>query len=351
MDRCGRFLTAIHGRIGPVADVTERMLALLSTLQTGSAYSGEDLARRLGSSPRTLRRDIERLRGYGYPVETRPGPGGYYRLRAGRTMPPLLLDDDEAIATLLGLAALGATGPATAGGLDDAATRAYGKIDQFLPARLRPRVAAIRAGLDTGRRVAPGVSPEHLATLAAASADREIVTFTYTDVRGVTSPRRVHPYRQIHQHLRWYLLAWDTGRADWRVFRVDRVGELLRTGARYEPRPLPADSAVDYLQRGLDAGKQRVDLLVAAPPERVADVLAYQHAEIAAHDDRHTAVTVRLDTWQWLVGALAFLDTGFTVTAPAGFLAGFETFARRLLAAVTDRPGTRPDDNRPHRSG
>lgn len=327
-----------------MADVTERMLALLSTLQTGGAYSGADLARRLDTSPRTLRRDIERLRGYGYPVETRPGPGGYYRLRAGRTMPPLLLDDDEAIATLLGLAALGATGPATAGGLDDAANRAYGKIDQFLPARLRPRVAAIRAGLDTGRRAAPAVSPDHLATLAAATAEREIVTFTYTDGRGATSPRRVHPYRQIHQHLRWYLLAWDTGRADWRVFRVDRVGELRRTGARYEPRPLPADSAVEYLQRGLDAGKQRVDLRVAAPPERVADVLTYQHADIAAHDDRHTSVTIRLDTWQWLVGALAFLDTDFILRAPADFTIGFETFARRLLAAVTDGPGARLDE-------
>ncbi|WP_328393528.1 helix-turn-helix transcriptional regulator [Nocardia sp. NBC_00416] len=332
-----------------MADVTERMLALLSTLQTGGVYSGAELARRLDSSPRTLRRDIERLRRYGYPVETRPGPGGYYRLRAGRTMPPLVLDDDEAIATLLGLAALGATGPATAGGLDDAATRAYGKIDQFLPARLQPRVAAMRAGLDTGRHSAPGVSPEHLATLAAAIADREIVTFGYTDVRGATSLRRVHPYRQIHQHLRWYLLAWDTGRTDWRVFRVDRLSELLNTGARYELRPLPADTAVDYLQRGLDTGKRRVDLLVAAPPERVADALAYQHAEIAAHDDRHTSVTVRLDTWQWLVGVLAFLDTDFTVAAPAGFLSGLETFARRLLAAVTDPPGTQLDDNRSRR--
>ncbi|WP_327151249.1 helix-turn-helix transcriptional regulator [Nocardia sp. NBC_01329] len=325
-----------------MADVTERMLALLSTLQTGRAYSGDELARRLGSSPRTLRRDVERLRGYGYPVETRPGPGGYYRLRAGRTLPPLHLDDDEAIATLLGLAALGATGPAAAGGLDDAATRAYGKIDQFLPARLRPRAAAIRASLDTRRSAAPAVAPEHLATLAAAIADRETVVFAYTDARGRASTRRVHPYRQIHQHLRWYLLAWDTGRADWRVFRADRVTELLRTGAHYEPRPLPADSAVGFLQRGLDIGKQRVDVLVAAPLERVVDALAYQHAELTAYDAEHTAVTVRLDTWQWLVGALAFLDTDFTISAPADFLAGYETFAKRVLAAVAARSASCP---------
>lgn len=330
-----------------MADVTERMLALLSTLQTGRAYSGAELAGRLGISPRTLRRDVERLRGYGYPVETRPGPGGYYQLRAGRTLPPLLLDDDEAIAALLGLAALGATGPAAEGGLDDAATRAYGKLDQFLPARLRPRAAAIRASLETGRQHAPGVAAEHLATLAAAIADREIVTFTYRGARGGGGARRVHPYRQIHQHLRWYLLAWDTGRADWRVFRADRMTELLRTGAHYEPRPLPADSALEYLRRGLAIGKRRVELRVAAPPERVADVLAHQHADIAAHDGRHTAVTVWLDTWQWVVGALAFLDSDFTVTAaPAEFLAGYETFARRVLAAVTDRPTAGPEDDR-----
>lgn len=131
-----------------MADVTERMLALLSTLQTGRSFSGEELTRRLSVSPRTLRRDVDRLRGYGYPVETQPGPGGYYRLAAGRTMPPLVLDDDEAVATLLALASLAAIepptkgGPYTVGGIDDAATRAYGKLDQFLPARLRPRVAA-----------------------------------------------------------------------------------------------------------------------------------------------------------------------------------------------------------------
>ncbi|WP_459546625.1 helix-turn-helix transcriptional regulator [Nocardia sp. X0981] len=322
-----------------MADVTERMLSLLSTLQTGRAYSGDELARRLGISPRTLRRDVERLRGYGYPVQTRPGPGGYYQLRAGRTLPPLLLDDDEAIATLLGLAALGATGPATEGGLDDAATRAYGKIDQFLPARLRPRAAAIRASLETGYQRAPGVPPERLATLGAAIAHREVVTFTYRGGHGDSKTRRVHPYRQVHQHLRWYLLAWDTGRADWRVFRLDRMTELLRTGAHYPPRSLPADSALDYLRRGLTVGKQRVELRIALPPERVADALIHQHADIAADDDQHTTVTVWLDAWPWILSALAFLDSEFTVTAaPADFFTGYETFAGRLRAAVTDRP-------------
>ena len=153
-----------------MADVTERMLALLSTLQTGRSFSGEELTRRLSVSPRTLRRDVDRLRGYGYPVETQPGPGGYYRLAAGRTMPPLVLDDDEAVATLLALASLAAIGPSTEGGIDDAATRAYGKLDQFLPARLRPRVASIRASLETSPQRAPSVTAHQFSIVAEAIA-------------------------------------------------------------------------------------------------------------------------------------------------------------------------------------
>ncbi|WP_261379848.1 helix-turn-helix transcriptional regulator, partial [Rhodococcus rhodochrous] len=152
-----------------MADVTERMLALLSILQTGRAIGGDKLARRLQVSRRTLRRDVDRLRGYGYPVETRSGPGGFYRLASGRSMPPLVLDDDEAVAVLLGLGTLAATGPAE-GGLDDAATRAYGKLDQFLPARLRPRVAAVRGAVETSALQAPSVSAELLGTVAEAIA-------------------------------------------------------------------------------------------------------------------------------------------------------------------------------------
>ncbi|MFC7584879.1 helix-turn-helix transcriptional regulator [Nonomuraea antimicrobica] len=138
-----------------MADVTERMLALLSTLQTGRPFSGEELASRLAVSPRTVRRDVERLRGYGYPVETQPGPGGFYRLVAGRTMPPLVLDDDEAIAVLLGLATLAAVRSDEDGSLDDAATRAYGKLDQFLPARLRPRAPRCAPGWRPGSSAHP----------------------------------------------------------------------------------------------------------------------------------------------------------------------------------------------------
>lgn len=319
-----------------MADVTRRMLALLSTLQTGRHFSGEELTRRLGVSPRTLRRDVDRLRGYGYPVETRPGPGGFYRLAAGRSLPPLALDDDEAVATLLALAFLAAVGPSAEGGIDDAATRAYGKLDQFLPARLRPRVTSIRASLETSHQPAPSMAARQLAIVADAIARRETMTFTYIDARGERTDRRVEPYRQVHHLLRWYLMAWDVGRDDWRFFRLDRVTEPRRTGSRYAPRPLPADSASAYLRQGLDKDKQAVRLLIDAPAADVVDALKFQDAEIHAVGDHRTSVDLALDSWQWLVLSLAFLDADFRIDAGSSFAAACRAFGERLLAATTD---------------
>ncbi|GGO60568.1 helix-turn-helix transcriptional regulator [Nonomuraea cavernae] len=316
-----------------MADVTGRMLALLSTLQTGRPFSGEELASRLAVSPRTVRRDVERLRGYGYPVETQPGPGGYYRLVAGRTMPPLVLDDEEAIAALLGLATLASASSDEDGTLDDAATRAYGKLDQFLPARLRARATALRAGLETGRQRAPGVNTEVLAGLAEAISGREVVSFDYTDQHRTAGRRRVEPHRQIHLHLRWYLLGWDLDRRDWRVFRIDRVTDLVRTGVHHPARGLPADTALSYLRQGLNADRRRVQFAVRAEPHEVADALKYQDAQIQRVGDQETRVTVWLDSWEWLILQLAFLDADFTIIEPSGFRDACAAFARRLLAA------------------
>ncbi|OEU88212.1 transcriptional regulator [Streptomyces abyssalis] len=359
-----------------MADVTERMLALLSTLQTGRRFSGQELTRRLSVSPRTLRRDVDRLRGYGYPVRTQPGPGGYYRLAAGRTMPPLVLDDDEAVATLLALASLAATeppaeGPRSAGtgrsdeggqaeggradsgraeggqaggsGIDDAATRAYGKLDQFLPARLRPRLASIRSSLETSPQHAPSVTAQQLGTAAEAIAHRETMSFTYTDARGERTDRRVEPYRQVHHLLRWYLLAWDLEREDWRVFRLDRITGPLRTGDRYEPRPLPAESAAEYLRQGLNRGRQHVGVLVEAPAADVADALKFQDAEIHAVSDSRTRVSLALDSWQWLVLNLAFLDADFRISSGTQLAESCRTFGRRLLSAATPEAADAPD--------
>lgn len=234
-----------------MADVTQRMLALLATLQGGGSFAGAELAARLSVSPRTLRRDAERLRAYGYPVHARPGPGGSYRLGAGHRMPPLVLDDDEAIATVVGLAALAAAGPAEPGGLNDAAMRAYGKIDGLLPARLRPRAAALRASIEAERREVPDVAADALGVLAEAIAAEEVVVFDYTDASGTDTRRRVEPHTQVLIDGHWYLFGWDLDRADWRVFRSDRIADSRRTGVGFTLRALPADSALAYLRSGL----------------------------------------------------------------------------------------------------
>lgn len=313
-----------------MADVTQRVLALLAVLQTGRAFSGEELAVRLGVSPRTLRRDVDRLRGYGYPVRTQSGPGGYYRLSPGSAVPPLLLEDDEAIVTLLGLATLAATGDLAAGGLDEAATRAYGKLDQYLPKRLRPRAAALRASLETGRTPAPSASAETLGALADAIHHRHLVTFDYSDAAGYVTARRAEPYRQLHLSLRWYLLGWDTGRDDWRVFRTDRITNLRDVGRTFTPRPLPADTGTDYLRQGMNKHRERVVLTIDAAPAVVADALRYQDVELVPVESCRTRAVLLTDSWQWLVLNLAFLDADFTIHEPEAFASACGRFGARL---------------------
>lgn len=322
-----------------MSDVTGRMLSLLATLQTGRSFSGEELAARLGVSPRTLRRDVDRLRGHGYPVETRPGPGGHYRLIAGRTMPPLMLEDDEAIAMLLGLASLAATGSAAEGSLDEAATRAYGKLEQFLPKRLRHRITRLRASMETGTVPAPSTGAEDLGLLADAIGNRQVVAFDYERKDGTVAARRVEPYRQAHHLWRWYLLGWDLDRDAWRVYRVDRISGLRAATARFEPRPVPADSAIDYLASGLDRAREAVVITVDAPADAVADAFRHEDIELESLEERRTRVRLRLDSWEWPLTALAFLDAEFQVEAPPRFLEGLKGFSDRLGRAVETGPG------------
>ncbi|GAA3388224.1 helix-turn-helix transcriptional regulator [Cryptosporangium minutisporangium] len=322
-----------------MSDVTQRTLALLALLQTGRAFSGDELAGRLDVNPRTLRRDVDRLRGYGYPVETQPGPGGYYRLSAGSAMPPLLLEDAEAIATLLGLALLASTGMASEGSIGDAATRAYGKVDQYLPKRLRARAAAVRASVEAGQVHAPSTGVDTMSALADAIHRRHVVTFDYVGASGSTTERRVEPHRQIHHSLRWYLLAWDVDKHDWRVFRTDRITDLQERSQEFAPRPLPADTGVDYLRQGLRKPRQRVVLTIDAPAIAVADALRYQDVELVPLAADRTRAVLRVDSWQWLLLNLAFLDADFTVDEPDAFRTALRRFGARLGGQETDQAG------------
>ncbi|MEV3938448.1 WYL domain-containing protein [Glycomyces sp. NPDC049804] len=315
-----------------MSDVTRRMLSLLASLQTGRSFSGGELASRLGVSPRTLRRDVDRLREYGYPVETRPGPGGHYRLTAGAVMPPLMLEDDEAIAVLLGLAALASTGSADEGSVDEAATRAYGKVEQYLPKRLRHRIARVRSSLETSDVPAPSTSAGDLGALADAIAARQVVAFDYERKDGAVSSRRVEPHRQIHHLQRWFLLAWDLDRGDWRVFRIDRVSGLRLSTTRFEPRPSPP--AVDYLVEGINRNRAPVVFTVDGTAGPVAEAFRHDTVELSSLEDGRTRVDMRLESWEWPLAALALLDADFTIEAPADFREGYRRFAERLRAAV-----------------
>jgi predicted DNA-binding transcriptional regulator YafY len=324
----------ISDYVHDMADVTARMLALLSALQTGRAFTGDELASRLDVSPRTLRRDIDRLRGYGYPVDTRPGPGGFYQLASGHTMPPLVFDDGEAVAVLVGLATLAASGSDVDGTLDDAAASAYGKVDQVLPRRLRARAGSIRSSIETARQNAPGVAPSTLSALAGAVTEHRLVSFAYRDAAGASTDRRVEPYRQVHVHLRWYLLGWDLDRADWRIYRTDRIDDLRVSGASFVPRPLPSDSALDYIRVAFRAKRRRVTIEADAPVAAVIDALNHQDAEIVSLSENRTRITVWLESWQWLILNLAFLDAPFTIVEPRAFRDACAAFADRLTTAA-----------------
>ena len=227
---------------------TARTLRLLDLLQSRPVWSGTELAERLGVTTRSVRRDIDRLRDLGYPVRATHGAGGGYQLGAGRRLPPLLLDDDEAVAVAVCLR-LAAGG--TIEGLGEAAVRTLAKLDQVLPARLRSQVEAIHEATVTLDASAPSVDARTLLLLARACRETERVTFTYAGPRG-EGERRIEPYRLVATGRRWYLLAWDLDREDWRTFRLDRMTEPSTSGWRFRPREAP--DAADFVRRAITVG-------------------------------------------------------------------------------------------------
>ncbi len=257
--------------MGRMPDVSRRMLTLLSTLQDGQTWSGADLAARLGTSPRTLRRDVDRLRDLGYPVRAQPGPGGHYRLVAGTAMPPLLLDDDEAVAIAVGLRMAAAADDG--GPRGGASTRALRKLEQVLPARLRRKVAGLHGVTETATGRGTTVPAGLLTLISKAAQAHERLHFSHRARDGSATDRRVEPYRQVLLGRRWYVLAWDLDRGEWRTFRLDRVADARATGERFTPRELPADSAAEYLDATLRARRHRAVLTFLAPAEEVADRL------------------------------------------------------------------------------
>jgi len=231
-------------------DPTGRALQLLSLLQTHRLWRGDELAERLETTKRTVRRDIDRLRDLGYAVDATSGKHGGYRLASGAHLPPLILDDEEAVAVAVGLRY--AAGAAI-GGMDESSLRALMKIEQLLPHRLRRRVSALNASVTSVRWAGDVevVNAETLNTLAAACRDLEHVRFDYRSRDGTDTPRHVEPHQLVTVGRRWYLVAWDTGRGDWRTFRVDRLRDPRLTATRFVAREIPDGDAAGFVETSI----------------------------------------------------------------------------------------------------
>ncbi|MFB9322052.1 helix-turn-helix transcriptional regulator [Cryptosporangium minutisporangium] len=254
-------------------DTSARLLRLLGLLQTHREWTGGHLAEELGVTDRTVRRDVEKLRSLGYPIDAIGGVGGGYRLAAGASLPPLLLDDDEAVAVAVGLR--GAASGAAVTGIAESSVRALTKLDPMLPSRLRYQVTTLSAAVVSLPHRGPSVDATTLVTIAAAIRDTTRLRFDYTSAGAETSLRDVEPYRLVSSGRRWYLLSWDVARADWRTFRVDRLRLRTPGGPRFAPRPLPAEDLARYLEVALTRVPYRYEavlVLHGAPDDVRAEV-------------------------------------------------------------------------------
>ncbi len=309
-------------------DTSARLLRLLSLLPTRAAWTGPELAERLDVTGRTLRRDIARLRELGYPVQATPGVAGGYRMGAGSALPPLLLEDDEAVAVVLSLrTAAGSTGTA------ETAAAALAKLERILPARLRRRAAALRQATVPLPGGAPEVGAEVLTVLAEACQERQVLAIGYRDRDGALTQRRVEPHRLVHAGRRWYLVARDRERDAWRTFRADRVEDPRRAGIVFTPADPP------------DAAAFVADAVTTAPYPVRARVLVHAPAAVVAAQVPPSAGVVEAvsaDTCLLLTGAhtpghialhLALLGHPFTVLEPADLISELAVLAGRLTAA------------------
>ncbi len=312
---------------------SSRLLELLSLLQARRDWPGAELADRLSVSGRTVRRDVERLRGLGYPVESLTGPAGGYRLRAGTAMPPLLLDDEEAIAIAVGLLTAARSSVA---GIEETAVRALVKLEQVLPAHLRRRVTALGSATIAPSFGGPTVDPQHLTLIAAACRDFECVRFAYRRRDGTESRREVEPHTLVNLGRRWYLVAWDRRREDWRTFRLDRLSGPASTGVRFARRRLPAKDAAAYVEQSIVEGphnyEARVTLHVAA--NEIAKRVSSHMGSVEPIDANSCELRTRDYDLSWLALRIAMLGVDFEVHEPPELADHLRALADRLQRAA-----------------
>ena len=316
-------------------ETSARLLRLLSLLQAHREWSGADLADRLGVTSRTVRRDVDRLRELGYPVNASPGTGGGYQLGAGAELPPLLLDDDEAVAVAVGLRTAAGQGIE---GIGETSVRALAKLEQVLPSRLRRRVGALNAfTVPMLRGPQPSaVDPAVLTELANLCRDAERLRFEYSDHGGTPTRRTVEPHRLVCTERRWYLVAWDLDRDDWRTFRADRITPRPPHGPRFAPRTPPAEDLAAYVSKGVStrayASHAVVRLLVSK--EEATERISPSAGQLEA--DGPDACILRTGAASLDVMVIHVMLTGFEfeVLEPAELTEAIRTARDRLSRAL-----------------
>ncbi|AWL38570.1 MULTISPECIES: YafY family protein [unclassified Streptomyces] len=319
-------------------ETSARLLRLLTLLQSPRAWPGTELAERLGVSGRTVRNDIERLRTLGYPVDATRGSTGGYRLAAGSAMPPLLLEDDEAVAVTLAVRTVAESSMA---GTEETSLRALAKLEQVLPARLRRRVRALQeyTAPVPADRPGPRVDTELLMTLTAACRDHERLRLDY---RGASTRRLVEPQRVVNWGRRWYLVAWDVDREDWRTFRADRITPRTPAGPRFAPRGDPEGDAAAYVAGKVSAAAWRhhARVTVHAPAPTVLERVNPAVGVVEAVDGRTCVLVTGADSLESLAVHLSVLGCDFTVTEPPELVAYLRELAGRYArSTATSAPG------------
>jgi predicted DNA-binding transcriptional regulator YafY len=318
-----------------MAESAARLLRMLSLLQRRPVWSGSELAERLQVEPRTVRRDVERLRSLGYRVDSAPGASGGYRLAGGADVPPLLFDDDEAMAVAV---VLGVSAGAAVPGIERGALGALTKLDRLLPARLRTQLAALRAA--SVSLVSPAtelVSAESLSGLARACDNHLRATFGYQRGDGQRTERRVEPYRLVATDRRWYLVAFDLDRDDWRTFRVDRATAVTVTGHTFVPRPLRDPAAIVAEGITTTGYAYRAVVRVAASPEETTQRIPPHVAVVRpAADGAGAMVELGVDSFDWLAGYLIGLGLAFEAVEPPAFRTHLAALGTQLAGVHAD---------------
>jgi len=315
-----------------VLDASARLLRLLSLLPSRPEWTGPELAGRLDVTVRTLRRDVAKLRDLGYPVRAAPGIAGGYRLGAGTKLPPLPLDDEEAVAIALSLRTATSS---TATGIAETALRALAKLEGILPQRLHARTAAVKLATVPLPTQTATVDPDILVAIAEACQGQQRVGFAYQRHDGTAGARTVEPHRLVHTGRRWYLVARDRERDDWRTFRVDRISELRTTGIRFTPHD-PPDAAA-FVADAITTAPYRFQarIKVSAPAHFVAAQVPATTGVVEAIDDNSCLLTTGADSLRYLAMQLTGLGPDFEVLEPPQLVDELRTMADRLTRVLS----------------